>query len=92
MRRVWRHIRGILETDAVESFVIRFEVAWVLFAAAARKHHFHLLPESLRVGDVVRVDDPTAEQADVGKFVEILQRDNFVSAPPMDRPAIARCG
>ena len=56
MSCVGRHIRGVLDTYAVECFVIGINVAGVFTAAAAGEHDLDLLPETGRVVDIVRGD------------------------------------
>ena len=77
VRGVRRHIRGVLEADGIERGVIGVDVAGILAAATTGEHDLDLLPEARRVADIIRVDDAAAEQPDVRKLVEVLQRDDL---------------
>ena len=77
VRGVGRHIRRVLEADGIERGVIGVDVAGILTAATTGEHDLDLLPEARRVADVIRVDDAAAEESDVRKLVEILQRDDL---------------
>ena len=77
VRRVRRHIRSVLESDGIERFVIGVDAAGIFAATATGEHDLDLLPEACRAVDVIRVDDSAAEESDVRKLVEVLQRDEF---------------
>src|SRR5580765_8200111 len=74
---VGRDIRGILDTDLFEGFVIGVYIAGVLAASATGEHDFDFLPETGRIVHVICCDNATAEETDVRELVEILQRDEL---------------
>src|SRR5512142_1788916 len=75
--RVRRDVGGVLDAGLVEGFMVGIDVAGILAAAATAEHDLDLLLEPGRVLDIRRGDDPAAEETNMGKFVEILQRDEL---------------
>jgi hypothetical protein len=63
-----------------------------LAAAVAHEDQLVALLERRHVRDVAGADAPAREEADVRERVEVRRVIVFVSIPPIERPAIARCG
>src|SRR5208283_3808947 len=84
-----RHIRNVLDAGLLEGFVVGVDVARILTAAAATEHHFDLLLETRRILDIGGGDDAAAEEADLGKLVEILQGDDLGFHPAHGKPSHA---
>jgi hypothetical protein len=70
-----RHIRGVLDADFIESFVIRVEAGRVLAAAATAEDNFDLFRETRRIGHIICGNDATAKKTDVREHVEMFQCD-----------------
>ena len=84
--RLWRNVKVTAYAGLFERFSVRLGIATEAsasastiaaeFAAAvADKHDFDLLFEAGHIGDVVGADAAAAENADVGKCIEVGQGD-----------------
>ena len=97
MSRLRRHVIVAVDSSFLERDSIRLGVAasasaaFTKFRAAVTdEDELDLLFEIGGVIDIIHRNRSAAEETDVRELIEILQGNQLVSIPPIERPAMAR--